>query len=69
MAPLAARLGLSNAVMTTDTTDEEKQATYDVDILYSTNKIYVFDHLRDKREKRQSDGAIPTPNGTGLRNC
>ena len=51
MAPLAARLGLSNAVMTTDTTDEEKQATYDVDILYSTNKIYVFDHLRDKREK------------------
>ena len=27
MAPLAARLGLSNAVMTTDTTDEEKQAS------------------------------------------
>ena len=63
MAPLAARLGLSNAVMTTDTTDEEKQATYDVDILYSTNKIYVFDHLRDKREKRQSDGAIPRQMG------
>ena len=63
MVPLAARLNLSNAVMTSDTTDEEKQASYDVDILYSTNKIYVFDHLRDKRERRQSGEAIPRQMG------
>jgi preprotein translocase subunit SecA len=52
IAPMAAALGLSCAVILQGSSDAEKRADYDCDIVYATNKTLVFDHLRDLREAR-----------------
>ncbi|MFD0860121.1 preprotein translocase subunit SecA [Roseovarius aquimarinus] len=52
IAPVARHLGLSSAVVLLKDEDPAKQAAYDSDILYATNKTLVFDALRDRREKR-----------------
>lgn len=52
IAPLARRLNLSSAVVIQDDSDADKQRAYDSDIVYGTNKTFVFDALRDRREKR-----------------
>ncbi|MEC7961723.1 MAG: DEAD/DEAH box helicase [Pseudomonadota bacterium] len=53
IAPLAARIGLSSAVVLQSDADADKRSAYDCDIVYGTNKTFVFDHLRDKREQHQ----------------
>ncbi len=67
IAPLAARLGLSSAVVLQTDSDDDKRRAYDHDILYGTNKTFVFDHLRDKREARSlQDAARPRQTGQAL---
>ncbi len=67
IAPLAARLGLSSAVVLQTDKDDEKRHAYDHDILYGTNKTFVFDHLRDRREGRtMPDEARPRQTGQAL---
>jgi preprotein translocase subunit SecA len=61
--PIARRMGLRCAVITAETPDSQKRAAYDADILYGTNKTFVFDHLRDLREGRT--GALTPPRQTG----
>jgi preprotein translocase subunit SecA len=53
IAPMARRLQLRSAVLLQKDKDPIKQTAYDSDILYGTNKTFVFDALRDLREKRQ----------------
>lgn len=53
MEPMARRLGLTSTVVLQKHTDDEKRAAYDHDIVYGTNKTFVFDALRDLREARQ----------------
>ncbi len=53
IAPMAARMGLGTAVIAQQQPDAEKRAAYDNDIVYGTNKTFVFDALRDRREQRQ----------------
>jgi len=60
IAPMAHRLGLRSAVVLQRDQDAAKQAAYDSDILYGTNKTFVFDALRDRREKRQGRDASTT---------
>ncbi|WP_010140970.1 preprotein translocase subunit SecA [Oceanicola sp. S124] len=57
MAPMARRLGLTSTVVLQKHTDDEKRAAYDHDIVYGTNKTFVFDALRDLREARQGKAA------------
>jgi preprotein translocase subunit SecA len=64
MAPIAAALGLTSAVVLMQAPDADKRAAYDCDIVYGTNKTFVFDHLRDLREAR-SDGPAARPRQTG----
>jgi preprotein translocase subunit SecA len=52
VAPIARRLGLTCSVVRQTDADADKQAAYDCDIVYGTNKTFVFDALRDRREKR-----------------
>lgn len=52
IAPMARALHLTSAVVIQDDSDEDKQRAYDSDIVYGTNKSFVFDALRDRREKR-----------------
>lgn len=52
IAPAARRLGLRIAAVLQTDTDAGKLAAYDSDIVYGTNKTFVFDALRDRREKR-----------------
>jgi preprotein translocase subunit SecA len=67
IAPLAARLRLSSRVILQTNTDDEKRAAYDHDILYGTNKSFVFDHLRDKREAQtMRNQARPRQTGQAL---
>lgn len=66
LAPVAARFGLRIAVLTQELPDPDKRAAYDVDILYGTNKTFVFDHLRDRREKRVQTNAVPRQMGQAL---
>lgn len=64
IAPMAAALGLVSAVVLQATSDDDKRAAYDSDIVYGTNKTFVFDHLRDLREARKH-GAKARPRQTG----
>lgn len=67
IAPLAVRLRLSSDVILQTDSDDEKRHAYDHDILYGTNKSFVFDHLRDKREAhKMQDGARPRQTGQAL---
>lgn len=67
IAPMAARLGLSSAVVLQTDSDDDKRRAYDHDILYGTNKTFVFDHLRDRREARTLlDEARPRQTGQAL---
>jgi preprotein translocase subunit SecA len=63
MLEMAAQLGISSAVLLQDMSDDDKRAAYDVDLLYGTNKTFVFDHLRDLREARQNAGKVPRQMG------
>lgn len=58
IAPVAQRLGISSAVLRQSMSDDEKRKVYDVDLLYGTNKTFVFDHLRDLRDRRKDARAI-----------
>lgn len=53
VGPIAQRLGLSLGVLVQDQSDAEKSEAYDHDIVYGTNKTFVFDALRDRREAQQ----------------
>jgi preprotein translocase subunit SecA len=67
IAPLAACLGLTSAVVLQSASDDEKRAAYDCDIVYGTNKTVVFDHLRDLREARtMGTAALPRQTGQSL---
>jgi preprotein translocase subunit SecA len=49
MAPLYEKLGVSSAVVTGEMNDPaERRAGYAADICYCTNKVVVFDYLRDR---------------------
>jgi preprotein translocase subunit SecA len=48
MAPLYKALGLSSGFITQEMTTEQRQAGYACDILHCTNKLIVFDYLRDR---------------------
>lgn len=56
IAPLAAELGLSSAVILQQMEDADRLAAYDCDLVYGANKTFVFDHLRDLRERRSQPG-------------
>lgn len=64
IAPLAKRIGRTSAVILQAHSDDQKRAAYDTEILYGTNKTFVFDHLRDKREAH-SLGEAARPRQTG----
>ncbi len=68
IAPMAARMGLRIAVVLQDMEDDARRAAYDADIVYGTNKIFVFDHLRDKREAGRP-GAVPRQLGQAFAIC
>lgn len=66
-APIAAKLGLSTSVIVMNSPEADKRAAYDCDIVYGTNKTFVFDHLRDLREARtQGPAARPRQTGQAL---
>ncbi|MEE9493836.1 MAG: preprotein translocase subunit SecA [Gammaproteobacteria bacterium] len=48
MRPLYEALGLTVGVVTADAQPAERQAAYDCNIAYCTNKQLVFDYLRDR---------------------
>ena len=48
MAPVYAALGLRVGCVVQDSTPAEKRNAYRCDITYATNKIIVFDYLRDR---------------------
>jgi preprotein translocase subunit SecA len=50
---VAARLGLSVGAVLGDMSDDDKRAAYGAEIVYGTNKTFVFDALRDMREVDQ----------------
>ena len=52
--PMADAIGVTISVLQQNQSDTEKMAAYNSDIVYGTNKVFVFDHLRDLREKRIS---------------
>ncbi len=56
MGPLYRALGLSVGVVTAETEPAERQAAYECQIAYCTNKQLVFDYLRD-RVAMANDGA------------
>jgi preprotein translocase subunit SecA len=66
LSPAATRFGLRIAVLTQDMKDPEKRQAYDVDILYGTNKTFVFDNLRDQREGRTLPNAVSRQMGQAL---
>lgn len=67
IAPMARFVGVSSSVMQQDDKDDDRRVGYDHDIIYGTNKIVVFDHLRDKREQRTlGEGHRPRQTGQAL---
>lgn len=67
LAPLARALGLTSAALLQDMKDDEKRAVYDCDIVYGTNKTFVFDALRDRRDARvQKSRAVARQAGQAL---
>ena len=69
MADMAARLGLTTAILLQDMPDAERLSAYDVDVVYGTNKTFVFDHLRDRREARTMPGTTPRQMGQAFGIC
>lgn len=69
MAPMAARLGLTTTAVLQDMEDDDRRGAYDADIVYGTNKSFVFDHLRDLREQRTKPHAIPRQVGQAFAIC
>lgn len=64
VAPIARRLGLTTAFLQQSMQDPEKRIAYDADITYASNKTFVFDALRDRREGRDpARRAIPRQTG------
>jgi preprotein translocase subunit SecA len=64
IAPIAQRLGLTTAVVLQAMEDDDKRRAYDADIVYGSNKTFVFDALRDRREGRdQKRRAVPRQAG------
>jgi preprotein translocase subunit SecA len=67
IAPMARFIGVSSAVMQQDDADDDRRVGYDHDIVYGTNKVVVFDHLRDRREQRTlGDSHRPRQTGQAL---
>ncbi len=69
IAPMARRFGLTMAVVLQDMPDEDRRAAYDADIVYGTNKTFVFDHLRDRREAQALPGSVPRQTGQAFAIC
>ncbi len=69
LAPFAAALGLTSAVITLATPDADRRAAYDSDIVYGTNKTFVFDHLRDRRDRALRRATQPRQMGQALAIC
>ena len=69
VAPMAARLGLSLGVLLQEMQDETRRGIYDADIVYGTNKGFVFDHLRDKRDAQAKPGSVPRQTGQAFAIC
>lgn len=67
--PMARRMGLRATVLTQDMEDAARNDAYDADIVYGTNKSFVFDHLRDLREARTRPGAVPRQMGQAFAIC
>lgn len=63
IAPFAADLGISCAALMQSMSDDDKRSAYDVDLLYGTNKTFVFDHLRDRREAKKGAQKLPRQMG------
>ncbi|MFW6353730.1 MAG: prepilin peptidase [Verrucomicrobiota bacterium] len=55
MGPLYARLGVSVASVTGETTPPERRLAYDGDVVYTTAKEVVADYLRDRLVLREWD--------------
>lgn len=69
IAPMAARLGLSLGTLSQDMQDDDRRKVYDADIVYGTNKGFVFDHLRDKRDAQSKPGSVPRQTGQAFAIC
>lgn len=67
--PMAHRFGLTTSVVLPDMPEDERRAAYDADIVYGTNKTFVFDHLRDRRDAQAKPGAVPRQTGQALAIC
>lgn len=63
IAPFAYQLGVKCAALLQTMSDDEKRSAYDVDLLYGTNKTFVFDHLRDLREAKSGAQKVPRQMG------
>lgn len=64
IAPIASRMGLTTGFVTQGMEDDDKRRAYDADIVYGSNKTFVFDALRDKREGRDAKRrAVPRQTG------
>lgn len=64
IAPIARRLGLGAAFVLQGMEDDDKRRAYDADIVYGSNKTFVFDALRDRREGRDPKRhAVPRQTG------
>lgn len=69
IAPIAARFGLTTAVLLQEMEDDARLAAYDADILYGTNKTFVFDHLRDRRDLQTQKPTPPRQTGQAFAIC
>ncbi len=55
MRPVFEALGLTVGILQNDMSDEDREAAYQMDILYATNNELGFDYLRDNMKFRLSD--------------
>src|SRR4051812_46302436 len=58
MGPIYKALGLSVGVVVEKQQPHERQAAYRCDVTYATNKVLVFDYLRDRIVLGQRDSAL-----------
>jgi preprotein translocase subunit SecA len=58
MGPIYKALGLSVGVVLEKQQPHERQAAYRCDVTYATNKVLVFDYLRDRIVLGQRDSAL-----------
>jgi len=64
ISPIAASMGLTTGYVLQGMEDSDKRQAYDADIVYGSNKTFVFDALRDRREARDPKrAAVPRQTG------